>query len=118
LIAAGTGAVLSLARIKSPAALHAIWTSVVIAMLLLPLWTVWGPKASMPVPLQPQASFGVVTKTLNAVVPVSPSQTGRVITPSSQVAVAHTDVWNWRDLVIPVYGVVACVLSCGSQSAP
>jgi GWxTD domain-containing protein len=110
LIAAGTGVVLSLARIRTPAALHAVWTSVVIAMLLLPLWTVWGPKASMPVPLQPQASFGVVTETLNTIVPPSRSQAGRSIPPSRQVAVAHTDFWIWRDLVFPVYGVVACVL--------
>src|SRR5689334_9091452 len=32
-------------RIKAAAVRHAVWTSVVLLMLLLPAWVAWGPKA-------------------------------------------------------------------------
>ena len=47
LIAAGTGAVLWTLRIRSAAARHAAWASVVLFMLLLPWWAAWGPKAPL-----------------------------------------------------------------------
>ena len=49
LIAAAAGAVLAVLRIRAAAAQHAVWTGVVAAMLLLPFWIAWGPKASLPV---------------------------------------------------------------------
>jgi len=44
LIAAAAATVLWILRIKSAAARHAMWTGVLGLMLLLPLWTAWGPK--------------------------------------------------------------------------
>ncbi len=49
LMAAGTGAVLGLLRIRSAAARHAAWTAVLAAMLLLPAWTAWGPRVALPI---------------------------------------------------------------------
>jgi GWxTD domain-containing protein len=55
LIAVGTAAVLLAFRIRTAANRHAAWTSVVLFMLLLPVWTAWGPKAPVRVlpPLAP-----------------------------------------------------------------
>jgi uncharacterized protein (TIGR03435 family) len=50
LIAAATGAALWLLRIRTAAARHAAWSGVMLAMLLLPAWVAWGPKAEFKVP--------------------------------------------------------------------
>ncbi len=47
LVAAVTAVILWATRIKTPAAVHAAWTGVLLSMLLLPVWTMWGPRASM-----------------------------------------------------------------------
>jgi hypothetical protein len=47
LIAAGTGLGLRALRVRGAAARHAAWAGVVLAMLLLPGWTAWGPKAEV-----------------------------------------------------------------------
>jgi bla regulator protein BlaR1 len=49
LIAAVIGLVLIAMRIKTASVLHAVWTGVVVVMMLLPAWVAWGPKASIPV---------------------------------------------------------------------
>jgi hypothetical protein len=65
LIAAVIGFVLFVMRIKTASALHAVWASVVVLMLLLPAWVAWGPKASLPVlPLE----AGQTTEALVALV--------------------------------------------------
>jgi len=57
LIAAAVAAVAGGLRIASPAARHLAWCSVLAAMLLLPAFTVWGPKATVRVlPVRPKAS--------------------------------------------------------------
>ncbi len=45
LIAVVTAVVLRMIGVKPAAARHTAWTSVMLTMLLLPVWTVWGPKA-------------------------------------------------------------------------
>ena len=49
LIAVGTACILWALRIRAAAARHAAWTTVVIAMLLLPIWSVAGPKIPLAV---------------------------------------------------------------------
>jgi hypothetical protein len=49
LIAGSVGLILGGMRIKSPAVRHAVWTGVVITMLLLPVLVAWGPEASLPI---------------------------------------------------------------------
>jgi hypothetical protein len=47
LIAAGTAAVLRTLRVRTAAARHVAWAGVVALMMLLPVWTAWGPKAPL-----------------------------------------------------------------------
>jgi bla regulator protein blaR1 len=54
LIAAAVALVLWAMRIKTASVLHAVWASVVVWMLLLPAWVVWGPKAPLRI-LPPEA---------------------------------------------------------------
>jgi protein involved in polysaccharide export with SLBB domain len=45
LIAGVTAAVLRFMKVRTAAVRHAVWTRVVVVMLLLPVWLTWGPKA-------------------------------------------------------------------------
>ncbi len=47
LLVAGTALVLYTMRVKTAAARHSVWASVVLLMLVLPIWTAWGPKAPL-----------------------------------------------------------------------
>ena len=49
LLAIAAAAVLKVLRITTASGRHAMWTVVLLAMLTLPMWTLWGPKASLPV---------------------------------------------------------------------
>jgi hypothetical protein len=64
LIAAATAVVLRVMRAKTAAARHASWTAVVLLMLLLPVWTAWGPKATVlvlpPAPASVPTAFAVL----------------------------------------------------------
>jgi uncharacterized protein (TIGR03435 family) len=60
LIAAGTGLVLAIVRVRAAAARHAVWAGVVAAMLLLPVWSVWGPKAPLRV-LRPASAAPAIS---------------------------------------------------------
>ena len=74
-VAVGVAGVLWATRMKAPAVLHAMWTLVMLAMLLLPLWTVWGPKAAMPMLPERPASRALPLTT--SVLPTTPIQPGR-----------------------------------------
>jgi beta-lactamase regulating signal transducer with metallopeptidase domain len=57
LIIGAAAIVLAVMKVKEPTAKHHIWTGVLALMLLLPIWTIGGPKASLRVlPPSPQAS--------------------------------------------------------------
>lgn len=45
LIAAGAAVVLFGMHVKAGSVCHAVWAGVMMLMMLLPLWTAWGPKA-------------------------------------------------------------------------
>src|ERR1035438_5032468 len=49
LIVLTTAIFLRALRIRVAAAQHAVWAGVLIAMLALPIWMSWGPKAILPV---------------------------------------------------------------------
>jgi len=49
LLVFGTGIVVSALRVRAPSALHRAWTAAMAAMLLLPVWTAWGPSVTAPV---------------------------------------------------------------------
>ena len=56
LITMSTAVALWTMRIKSAAALHRVWSGVVVLMLALPLWTAWGPHPAIPV-LPPLSTY-------------------------------------------------------------
>jgi hypothetical protein len=43
LMAIGTGLVIVLLRVRAASVLHRAWTATLLGMLLLPVWTAWGP---------------------------------------------------------------------------
>ena len=47
LLVGATAIVLWLMRVKAATAKHNVWAGVVALMLLLPIWTAWGPKMSL-----------------------------------------------------------------------
>ena len=49
LIAGAAALVLRVLRLRAAAAQHAVWTGVLVVMLVLPIWISWGPKAALPV---------------------------------------------------------------------
>src|SRR5580658_5860777 len=49
LMALGTGLVVSALRVRAASALHRAWAAAMVAMLLLPVWTKWGPTVTAPV---------------------------------------------------------------------
>ncbi len=68
LIAGATGLVLWMMRIRTPATRHAAWTAVVVAMLVLPVWSAVGPRLSLRVlhPTPRAASVQVQAETTAA----------------------------------------------------
>jgi len=116
LIAAGVAVVLRMAHIKAPAVLHAAWTGVVVAMLLLPLWTLWGPKAS--IPLLPVATTASTLAPHPAVVASSPPSRDQRLAPQTttaaaaltEVAPTSRSIGNWRRIVVAIYGAVVLLL--------
>ncbi len=99
LIAIGTAAVLKLLRVESARARHAAWTAVVGAMLLLPVWMSWGPRASLAV--LPSAPAPIV-----AVVPLAIETLAA--TPATY-PVAPAVHWNWAAIVY-LSGIFALLL--------
>src|ERR1700679_1823350 len=72
LMVIGTGLIVGSLRIRAASALHRAWTAAMVAMLLLPVWTKWGPSVNTPVlpavqerfriemPAQPDVPLGAV----------------------------------------------------------
>ncbi len=96
LIAAGTGAVLYLLQVKSARARHAIWASVVVWMLALPVWTAWGPRAVAPL-LRPAAAPAIDRPP----VAQAASSVGMPVAGASQPV--RTATWTWEDWIGGVY---------------
>jgi hypothetical protein len=84
LLVAGTALVLYAMRVKAAAARHSVWASVVLLMLLLPIWTAWGPKA--PLRLLPPLGQLIANE---AIIPAGTLSTASVPSPllSAQQAV-------------------------------
>jgi beta-lactamase regulating signal transducer with metallopeptidase domain len=57
-LALGVAVVLRALRIRSPWLMHGVWTTVVVIMLLLPVFVAWGPRLA--VPLMPSYSAGEI----------------------------------------------------------
>jgi hypothetical protein len=107
LIAAATAGVLRATRIRTPVVLHAAWTGVLLSMLLLPLWTVWGPRASMRVLLPMPAPWEIVAAPSAGVLHVlqgNPRPAGIV------ESVPQAEGPDWQRVLRGLYLVVASAL--------
>jgi len=114
LLALAAGALVRTLRITTAAGRHAVWTVVLAGMLVLPLWTRSGPKASLPLlPSRPLTTFTTGRWTRPAV--TSPVDTSSRI---ASVASAATDRQatqarprpNGRSTLMFIYVVGAAVL--------
>jgi beta-lactamase regulating signal transducer with metallopeptidase domain len=102
LIALVTAIVLCTIGIKPAAARHTAWTSVMLVMLLLPIWTALGPKA--PIRLLPPVEWhGSIETPPQNVLPVSVRLTEiRQVKPSGPHPTGQ--IWTWQSLLLIVYG--------------
>jgi len=114
LIAIGTAAVLAMLGVKTAAARHAAWSGVVLAMLVLPLWTAWGPKAALRVLPQGAARAAAV---LHAPAPLSARPVVADRAPNNPAPSRHG--WNWGTIALGAYllGVCALLLRLGIGTA-
>ena len=106
LAAACTAAALALLRVRTAAPRHAAWSGVVVLMLLLPLWTAWGPRAALRV--LPRAS----ARTVAAVHALSTAGTAPVAAPPV-VLFLPTPVrprWSWPRLALGAYLLGVCAM--------
>jgi GWxTD domain-containing protein len=116
LLAVAAAAVVKLLRVTTAAGRHAMWTVVLMGMLVLPLWMVWGPKASFPVMSSPPLTGWIrapwARPTVAARVGASQEITPASETASTQgtAATAATSRVTWRTTVIFIYGLGVWVL--------
>jgi len=104
LIAAGTAAVMRILWVRAAAARHVAWAGVVVLMLLLPVWTAWGPKASLrilPAPAAPAAG--------RATAPTL-AFSERPLPGLDAIPAPIQRVWNWPACLAGIYLLGACVL--------
>jgi BlaR1 peptidase M56/surface antigen-like variable number repeat protein len=110
LIAAGTGLVLSVMRIKHVVARHHAWTAVLLFMLMVPLWTAFGYQ----VPVRVLSPIGQQSERIR---PISAETNPIVSDFSSPVPERHLKLrpLDWRRLVLGVYflGVSVLLLRLG-----
>jgi GWxTD domain-containing protein len=109
-IAVGIGAVLWATRMKAPSVLHAIWTIVMLTMLSLPVWAMWGPQAVMPVLPAPAASAVRAAIPAAVSIPSPPTRVGNQGVAFDRVGVMTRRSWNWPALALFVYSIVAGAL--------
>jgi GWxTD domain-containing protein len=112
-LALAAGAVMKPLRMNA-AGRHAIWTVVLVAMLVLPLWTRWGPKTYLPIMSSRPVSTWTTAAWPNA--GTAPRfDASREVTPlgqttiPAQTAAAPASV-SWRTIALVLYGCVALAL--------
>src|SRR4051812_28685668 len=101
LIAVVTAVVLRTIGINLAAARHTAWTIVMLTMLVLPIWTAWGPKT--PIRLLPPAERHESIETpLQNVLPSSVRLTEiRQVKTSGPHPTGQN--WTWQNLLLIVY---------------
>jgi len=92
LIAICAGAVLYALRVKAARVRHAVWASVVIWMLALPVWTAWGPRAVVRV-LSPVASPAANRTTIST----------DTFSPQAASPTVRISAWTWQNCLAGIY---------------
>jgi GWxTD domain-containing protein len=113
LLALAAGAVVRVLRVTTAAGRHAVWTVVLAGMLMLPLWTLWGPKASLPlVPSRPLTAFTTARWTRPAVIAPVDTSSPRIASVAEIVVAEQTTPATRREngrsavMIIYIVGVV------------
>jgi bla regulator protein blaR1 len=116
LIVLTAATVLRVLGIRAAAAQHAVWVGVLVVMLLLPLWILWGPKAALAVLPARDASPKVMTApstsadpAATVAMPVEPSELSSESPIRSSSAILLNWNWSWNMIGLAAYllGVVA-----------
>jgi len=114
LLAVGTAAVLRMLRVTTAAARHAAWTVVLLAMLTMPVWTVWGPKAPLPVlpsravnMAPPTAQIATDSVTAPAATPLAVGSRGSIHSPLDAQRPVRL---SWRAIALLTYGAGVLLL--------
>jgi bla regulator protein blaR1 len=104
LLVAGTALVLYAMRVESATAKHRAWTGVVLLMLVLPMWTAWGPKAPVRVlpPLIERTANQAISPTDFRVASLPPDTDHlEILQP-----VTRRLGGNWQEVMLGVYLLV------------
>ena len=107
LIAGSAGVVLFALRIRSAAAQHAVWTAVLGAMLALPVWMAWGPKASLAVLPAGETPRVALPAGGPEVIDAPPTPSAPLPAPLPATRAAR---WDWRAAALAAYLTGAFVL--------
>ena len=114
LLAIAAAAVLRVLRITTASGRHATWTVVLLAMLTLPMWTLWGPKAALPVLPTSSVSVGLPFAPVEHVPFVAPAGEFRATPPGDIVArdpvAPRASNISWRAIALAIYGLGVIVL--------
>lgn len=117
LIAVVTAVVLRTIGVKPAAARHTAWTSVMLTMLLLPIWTAWGPKAPLRLLPPELPNVGHAWREpigAQSVTPRSAPLPSALPYPASWTEVRQAATsnpgrtvqnWNWQILLLIVYAL-------------
>jgi beta-lactamase regulating signal transducer with metallopeptidase domain len=110
LIALGTACTLWALRIRTAAVRHAAWTTVVIAMLLLPIWSVAGPKIPLAVlpasAVSPEVDFAPANLSPQPSVP----QPGATQIAATASTVTDSPRGLWVFIGVYVFGLSALLI--------
>ena len=109
LMAAVTAVILWATRIKTPVAVHGAWTCVLLSMLLLPVWTMWGPRAPMRV-LPPTAPVPREIVTTPAAAVPEAQQAERRWSDTVEFVTAQAQGADWQRVLLGLYVLVASAL--------
>lgn len=109
LIVLGVATIAGGLRLRSATALHRVWTAALVAMLLLPVWTAWGPKASAPIlPMVREARVMKFAPELaDPSLPAVSSASSSFGTQEFEQAPA---IWNWERALRGVYAAGALLM--------
>jgi len=114
LLALATGAIVWVMRVKTAAGQHAAWTVVLLGMLALPAWMLWGPKAPLPVISSRPLTMWAITVPIapaspsrGAMTPENASRSNNTVTTHAASPIRRV---SWRTTALLVYGIGVLVL--------
>jgi uncharacterized protein (TIGR03435 family) len=108
LIAAGTAAILRLMGAKTAAARHAAWAGVLLLMMVLPVWTAWGPKAELRVLAAPATARQTIAPMASRPgMGAAPVSDATVIRVDASVAAHRGFEWSPLEFILFVYAMGA-----------